>query len=235
MIDKIKIKQWYNKRHQQLGENAWRPYRAYFLIFEYFSVKPGRKLLDIGCGTGYFLKLAHKKGLDTYGVDISEEGIKIAKRISPNSNITLASGENLPFPDNYFDYITCLGALEHFLDMEKGIKEMVRVAKPEARFCIIVPNKNFIYWKLTRKKGTEQQEINEQLLSLNEWKNLFEKGGLKIEKIYQDKWHMYKINIFNSLNPLSIIKSLILKLTWMVLPLYYTYQFVFICKKKNAA
>ncbi len=220
MVNEKKIKDWYNQRHSTKGKDAWRPYKAYPIFLDYLDVKSGRKLLDVGCGTGYLLKAANQKGLETYGVDISIEGVKIAKRISPNSKIIVGKGEDLNFPDKFFDYVTCLGSLEHFLDIEKGIKEIVRVSKNEALFCIMVPNINFLFWKIRKAKGTEQQDINENLLSLKQWKNLFIQEGLEILKIYQDRWLMKKTNIF-------------FKLVWGVLPLNYTYQFIFILRKKT--
>jgi len=113
--------------------------------------------------------------------------------------------------------------------MEKGIKEMIRVAKKNALFCIVVPNVNYLFWKISGSKGTKQQEIIENLLSLNQWKYFFIKQGLEIQNIYQDRWFMKK-NIFQSINPLRIIKNTIYKLIWIFLPLYYAYQFIFILK-----
>ena len=219
MVNEKEIKDWYNQRYDAEAEDAWRPYRAYPVFLDCLDVKSGGKLLDVGCGTGYLLKAADQRGLETYGVDIAAEGVKIARKISPNSKIIMGKGEDLNFPDKFFDYVTCLGVLEHFLDIEKGIKEMVRVSKNEALFCIMVPNINFLFWKIKRGKGTEQQDINENLLSLKQWKDLFIRGGLEVLKVYQDRWFMRKGNIF-------------LKLVWGVLPLNYTYQFVFILKKK---
>ena len=232
MINYKEIKNWYNQRHRSLGENAWRPYEAYPIFIDYLNIKPGRKLLDVGCGTGYLLKVAEQMRLETYGIDISNEGVKIAKKVSPNSKIIVGKGEALNFPDNIFDYVTCLGALEHFIDMRKGVQEMIRVGKDQAIFSIVVPNINFLFWKIRRTKGTKQQDINENLLSLKQWKNIFTQEGFEILKIYQDRYFMKKINIFSSKNPLGIIKRIIYKLVWIFLPLNYTYQFIFIMRKK---
>lgn len=107
--------------------------------------------------------------------------------------------------------------------MEEGVKEMVRVGKENTLFCIVVPNINFLFWKIKGSKGTEQQDINENLLSLHQWKISLQKEGLEILKIYQDKWFMKKNKIFSSLNPLGMIKRVIYKLVWLFLPLNYTY------------
>lgn len=232
MTNEQQIKNWYNQRHLSLKEKAWRPFQAYPILLDYFKAKPGRKILDIGCGTGYLLKAADDRGLETYGIDISEEGVKIAKSVSSNSKIIVGKGEDLKFPDNFFDYVTCIGVLEHFLDIERGIKEMKRVVKNNGILCVVVPNINFLYWKIKKKKGTEQQDINEILLSQDQWKNKFIKEELEILKIYQDRWFLKEAKIFSSFNLLEIIKKAIYKLVWIFLPLNYTYQFIFILKKR---
>lgn len=233
VLKEEEIKEWYNQRHSARGKNTWRPYEAYPIFLDYLNAKPRKKLLDVGCGTGYFLKAASQRGLETYGVDISKEGIKIAKSVSPYSFISVSRGENLNFADDTFDYITCLGALEHFLYMNKGLQEMKRVAKEDAVFCIMVPNFNYIFWKISGKFGTEQRDINENLLSLRQWRNIFSKEGFEILKNYQDRWFMKTTNIFSSTNPIKIAKKASHKLIWAFLPLNYTYQFIFILKKKH--
>ena len=233
MVSEKEVKQWYNRKHSIKGKDAWRPYEAYPGFLDYLRAQPGKSILDVGCGTGYFLKAADKRQLKTYGTDISDESVKIAKKVSPNSKITIGKGEQLKFPKNSFDYVTCLGALEHFLDVKKGVQEMVRVGKDGALYCIVVPNVSFLYWKLKGSKGTDQQDINENLFSLKRWKQIFTKEGLQVVKIYQDDWFMHKTKVFSSLNPLGIIKRTVFKLGWMVLPLNYTYQFVFVLRKRS--
>jgi ubiquinone/menaquinone biosynthesis C-methylase UbiE len=196
-------------------------------------VEAGRTFLDIGCGTGHLLRAADKRGLETYGTDISDEAVKIVKKTSPNSSVLVGKGEDLQFEDNYFDYLTCIGAFEHFLDMEKGLSEMLRVTKDSARLCLVVPNSNYLFWKLKGEKGTDQQDINEHLMSLKEWREMFEKAGLEIENTYQDLWFKKSIKIFSDLNLLKITKRFIQKYKWLFLPLNFTYQFIFIMKKKN--
>ncbi|MFA6553091.1 MAG: class I SAM-dependent methyltransferase [Patescibacteria group bacterium] len=209
MPTNYEIENWYNKRHQTMGDKSWRPFRAYRVFLDYLQAQPGGKLLDIGCGTGYLLRHAQERGLLTYGIDISIDGTKLAKKNSPYSEINISNGEQVPYPDNYFDYITCIGVLEHFLDIHKGIDEMRRVARPRGKFCIVVPNKNFILWKFRQNKGTHQQDINEQLFDLDGWSRQFLRAGLTINQVLPDKW----------------------KLRGVYLPLRYTYQFVFILEK----
>lgn len=232
MVNDAEIKDWYNEKHLRDGKNAWRPPEAYEIFLDYLDVQKGKTLLDVGCGTGYLLKAAAERGLETYGTDISIEGVKIAQENSPHSNISQGKGEELNFPGGFFNYVTCLGALEHFLDMEKGINEMARVARDDALFCVVVPNANYFYSIITGKKGTAQHAINETLLSLDDWRDKFSQQ-FEILTVYQDTWHFRKRNIFSSLNPFEIIVKTICKFMYFLLPLNYTYQFIFIMKKRR--
>ncbi len=229
MATEKEIKVWYNQLHAERGEHAWRPCGAYPIFLDYLEVKAGKRLLDVGCGTGYLLKEADRRGLETYGVDISEEAVKISERISPNSKIFVGKGERLEFSDNFFDYVTCIGVMEHFLDIKRGVKEMARVAKRNALLCVVVPNSNYFFLKFQESKGTSQQDINERLLSLNQWKNILADEKLDVLKIFQDRWPMPK-KIFTK-NPLLTLRLMMQKLIWQVLPLNYTYQFIFILRK----
>jgi ubiquinone/menaquinone biosynthesis C-methylase UbiE len=224
------IREWYDERHRRLGERAWRPPHAYALFLDYLDAVPGRRLLDVGCGTGYLLRAAEERGIETYGVDLSREGVKIARSIAPRSKIHVGRGEDLEFPDRFFDYVTCIGALEHFVDMGRGIREMVRVAKDGARFCVVVPNSNHLFWKIGTR-GTPQRDINERLLSLKEWGSIFTGEGLDISGVYQDRWFAEQISLFTSPNPLEIMKRALRKMLWGVLPLEFTYQFIFLMQK----
>jgi ubiquinone/menaquinone biosynthesis C-methylase UbiE len=231
MQSEKEIKDWYNQRYLSLGENAWRPPEAYPVFLDYLNVVPKKKLLDIGCGVGYLLKFAEDRGLESYGIDVSEEGVKVAQKVTPNSKIMVGKGEDLKFPDNFFDYVTCLGSLEHFLNLKKGVSEMFRVAKKDALVLIVVPNANFILWKIKGEKGTIQQDLKENLFTLNQWKNIFIESGFSVIKIHQDRWYMKKIDIFSSKNPVEIIKKFTRKMAHFLLPLNYTYQLIYVLRK----
>src|SRR5690242_3376355 len=100
----------------------------------------GRRLLDVACGEGvlpYFGRMLY--GLDAWGVDLSLEALRIARGES-NGPFCVAGGELLPFSDASFDYVTCIGSLEHFGDMRAGIAEIDRVLRPEGVACILLPN-----------------------------------------------------------------------------------------------
>jgi len=231
MVTNEAVKEYYNTRHKTTGDESWRPPEAFPIFLNYMGVQSPCRFLDVGCGTGYLLRHASEAGCDAYGVDLSSEAIKLAQANAPRATISESGGEDLPFPDDDMDYLSCLGALEHFVDMEKGLAEFSRVVKPGGTLCILVPNLNYLYWMWRKDKGTEQQDINERLMTLDQWTDVFKRAGFQVIDIHQDRWwFLHKYPLGASLNPLRIAKALWTKLKWSILPLRYTYQFVFILK-----
>ncbi len=92
-------------------------------------IDPDSCVLDIGCGFGGLGFLA-PKGVQLYGVDLSEENINRAKA-SGYQEVFQTSASSLPFPDNYFDYIVSLDVFGHIAVHEKDavMSELYRVLK----------------------------------------------------------------------------------------------------------
>lgn len=133
--NRLEIKSWYDHIYWSEGAH-YRPYDTYLPIIEYLKAQPGAKLLDVGCGGGRLLMVAQERGLGAFGVDLSSSGAELARSFAPKAYIVVSNGERLPFPDNSFDYLTCLGSLEYFLDIEAGVREITRVCKAGAGVCI---------------------------------------------------------------------------------------------------
>lgn len=95
------------------------------LIKKYFKVKPSDKLLDVGCGTGLTTEAWECK---RYGVDPAP---KLLARARGKGEIEykLAAAENIPYPDNYFDAVISVTAIQNFKDIEKGLSEIKRIGK----------------------------------------------------------------------------------------------------------
>lgn len=88
------------------------------------------RALEIGCATGIIVKHLNNSGIETHGIDVSEWAI--ANREHPN--VVLSGAEKLPFPDNHFDLIYSVHALEHIPTELKdaAFAEIGRVARKDA-------------------------------------------------------------------------------------------------------
>jgi malonyl-CoA O-methyltransferase len=99
----------------------------------------GKKVIDVGCGKGRFLRIIKSKfpNAKLYGIDISEEMLSFC----PDGTETICGSIlDIRFPDAYFDCVLCVEALEHAIRVESAIKEMVRILKPGGKILIIDKN-----------------------------------------------------------------------------------------------
>jgi len=96
------------------------------------NFKPESKVLDLGCGTGFSLNVLKKSGMKTFGVDISLEMLKYAKKKS--FAVALADMKSLPFKDESFDNLISISAIQwaEASEYEEIIREIRRVIKNEA-------------------------------------------------------------------------------------------------------
>lgn len=86
---------------------------GYKYVLDFIEFKPTDKLLDVGCGSGFFSNLAHNKGIDVVGIDASTPLIEQAKQ--RNSSIKFLTGEmeELPFEDNTFDIVCAFNSIQY--------------------------------------------------------------------------------------------------------------------------
>ncbi|WP_419606088.1 class I SAM-dependent methyltransferase, partial [Thiolapillus sp.] len=150
------------------------------------GVRKNQQVLDVACGTGEWLLACKELGAFTNGVDLSERAISACKTSLGEGEYFSMPAEVLPFEDARFDVVTCLGSLEHFIDPVKALKEMVRVAKTDAIFLLLVPNADFLTRRLGLFGGTYQTDAKEEVRPLSEWKSLFEEAGLDVTERWRD-------------------------------------------------
>lgn len=95
-------------------------------------------VLDIGCGSGSFLRNIKDISTVKYGID--EHSYK-------NSDSTVIKGDALalPFEENSMDLVTMLDVLEHISEVDKALREVRRVVKKDGIFLITVPAMQFLY------------------------------------------------------------------------------------------
>jgi len=100
----------------------------------------GRKLLDAGCGTGWFSKLSCERGAIVTSMDLGENLLaQVASKCS--SNRVLGSILEMPFNDNEYDIVISSEVIEHTPDPFKAIQELFRVTKPGGILVLTTPNK----------------------------------------------------------------------------------------------
>lgn len=106
----------------------------------------GKKLLDAGCGTGWFSKGAADRGANVTSMDLGEGLLsQVAKKCK--SERVVGSILEMPFDDNTFDYVVSSEVIEHIPEPMKGVEEIFRVLKPGGTMVLTTPNQ-FWYWSV---------------------------------------------------------------------------------------
>jgi SAM-dependent methyltransferase len=111
----------------------------------------GGRILENGCGVGLYLERLSEQSLLAVGLEYDLQRAQEAHINSPH--ILNAAGENLPLPDESFDFILSHEVLEHVEDDRKCVEEMVRVLAFGGRMAVFTPNRGYlfethgIYWK----------------------------------------------------------------------------------------
>lgn len=112
-------------------------------------ITPGERILDIGCGEGSLLRRLKDKFEELYGVGIvpsrlQETEAKVRDLYpSETSKFNFVEGnvdDPLPFPDNFFDVITCIAVMGQVYDIFSLVKEIHRVLKPGGYVIAQAPN-----------------------------------------------------------------------------------------------
>jgi ubiquinone/menaquinone biosynthesis C-methylase UbiE len=111
-------------------DGRWVPIAQTFV--DHFGLKPGQRVLDVGCAKGFLVKDLTDAcpGLEVYGVDISHYALTHAHE-GAVGRVVRGSCDKLPFDDRSFDAVICINTI-HNLDPERcaiAIRELQRVSK----------------------------------------------------------------------------------------------------------
>ncbi len=84
-------------------------------------------VLEAGCGTGKWIKSLKHLNKNIFGLDYSFDMLKIPKIDTPELDLVNGNAVEIPFKDNFFDFIFCVNAIHHFPDKVKFIRECKRI------------------------------------------------------------------------------------------------------------
>jgi SAM-dependent methyltransferase len=109
----------------------------------------GKRLLEVGSGTGYDSVRLATLGADVYALDLTPAALELTRELSETRQVTLSlvAGDtlSLPFRDGSFDAVFSQGLLEHFSDPRPVIRQQARVLRPGGYLLIDVPQRYSLY------------------------------------------------------------------------------------------
>lgn len=183
-------------------------------LLRLMEIKPGEKILDVGCGTGFFAAEFLKAGAKVTGIDIGEELLVIARKNFPKAEFRTASAEALPFENGIFDKAVFVLSLQNMADMKKAISEASRTLKTNGKIFFVLNHPAFRIpgessWGWDSEKNVQYRRLDSYLsekkskiqmhpgarpndftysfhVPLQYYFKLFNKNGLVVERL--EEW-----------------------------------------------
>jgi ubiquinone/menaquinone biosynthesis C-methylase UbiE len=116
--------------------------------------QPGAKIADLGCGSGVFTNLLHRRGFAAVGLDLSPKLIALGQVKYPQVSFLEGDVEHLPFPAASLDGVLLSGLLHHLPDPARCVAEVFRVLKPGGSFAAFDPNRMNPFMYLYRDRSS---------------------------------------------------------------------------------
>jgi SAM-dependent methyltransferase len=154
---------------------------ALALAYKRLELRPGVRLLDVGCGRGELLYKAKEAGAEAVGCDYAEAAVALAQKTS-GCRVERCDAKKLPFPSGSFDRISFLGVIDHLTDQELSdcFAEFRRVLAPGG-FVVVNTCVNTDYYKMRSyalrkrlasllglKEPTAQRAAHDEHMHVNE-------------------------------------------------------------------
>ncbi len=169
---------WDGARHLGYGgykyDGRWRVVAEHMV--EHYGLKPGMRILDVGCGKAFLLYEFTQvvPGIEVVGIDVSEYGIANAKE-EVRPHLDFGSARDLPYDDGSFDFVYSLATLHNLKlpDLYRAVQEIARVGKGDDAYIMVESYRNerekvnLLYWQLTC----------ESFYSPEEWAWIYETNG----------------------------------------------------------
>jgi Methyltransferase domain len=89
------------------------------------DVAAGQRVLELGCGSGVFLRLAAERGATVYGLDASEALVEIARSRVPNADVRVGDMQFLPYEDDLFDFVAGFNSFFFAADMGADLPALI--------------------------------------------------------------------------------------------------------------
>lgn len=104
----------------------------------------GRRVLDLGCGSGYGAAQIARVASNVHAVDVSEQSVAYAREHYPCENVefsVIKPDAPLPFSDESFDVVLSFQVIEHVRDDRSYLREAARVLSPQGTLVLITPDR----------------------------------------------------------------------------------------------
>ena len=163
------------------------PYSSHSLLLA--ALPPdgaGRRVLDVGCASGYFAEVLARRGYRVVGVD--RPGAAGPRFPASVQLIEADLEQGLPALDGTFTYVICADILEHLRDPVRLLRQLWALVPPDGRLVASLPNSGHLYFRLNVLAGRFPQHdrglfdrTHLHFYTWRGWVDLLRAGGFRVE------------------------------------------------------
>lgn len=185
----------YNKKEKPITSY---PHELAKYLCQRFSLQPGMKFLDNGCGRGDFLEAFASLGLETYGTDIVQG--------CPKTQLVDLNYGELPFSEGTFDVVFSKSVIEHIEKQEHYMREMKRVLKENGLLIILVPDwktQRIIFYEDPTHIHPYTQKSIDRLMHMLEFKSVLSEEFIQLPQVWKYPMLKHACKLLQLLGPVS--------------------------------
>lgn len=119
-----------------IQEHTSRP--VYRFVLDVLAIPKNTTLLDVGCGSGHFVRMAADEGATITGIDASEPLLSLAAMRVPEGRFLTGEMEELPFADASFDLVSGFNSFQYAANVTNALTEARRVLKPGGKLIAMI-------------------------------------------------------------------------------------------------
>jgi len=168
------------------------------------SLKPGDKILEIGCGIGSVVFELNKQGYDITGTDISSAAVAYGLKKYGDIRLEVQAAETLPYEDESFDAVLSFDLFEHIAQIDRHVGEVRRVLRPGGSYLFQTPNKfsNATYETL-RTKSLKWRRYHPSLHSPGQLRRRLAKHGFTTQFVKMNPMNEFTLKKLKKLGPIG--------------------------------
>ncbi len=142
-----------------------------------------KRVLDLGCGTGFFLAELEQRRPGAVGLDISHAMLLVSEQYVPGARLITADAEKLPFKDGSFDTVFCKGSLHHTRDHVRFLENCRRALSRDGVLVMSEPcNDNFVirFARYLLYRFSPHFDLGDQGFTKNGLLDLYRRAGFEV-------------------------------------------------------